>query len=170
MVIARHKGLITLLLSLTLAAATASAGAGPPIYRPDMQIKKAAEPNYTGDGVYLPTLQSKSARLARGKMVAFGLRAENDGTLEDDYYLRGCSSSPGFVVSYFHGGQPITAGMVSQGGQYTDILQAGETYDLVMRIKVRKSADSGKRKVCKVVVPSVNGDNRDAVVGKVTVK
>ncbi|MEX0832275.1 MAG: hypothetical protein WD276_00140 [Actinomycetota bacterium] len=170
--IARHKGLITLLLSLTLAAATARAGAGPSNFRPDMQIKKAAEPNYTGDGVYLPTLQSKSARLARGKMIAFGLRAENDGTILDDYYLKGCSSSKGFIVTYFHEGMNITTTMTGSVGHNTDGLESGDTFDLVMRIKVKKNADSGKKKICKVVAPSVSGPSevRDAVVGKVTVK
>ena len=166
------KGSAAVLLTLALAMNAGGAGAGPLNFRPDMQIKKGAEPNYAGDDVYLPTAQTKSVRLARGKMIAFGVRAQNDGTIIDDYYLMGCSSSRGFIVSYFHAGMNITNMMTSNAGHNTEELQPDATYDILMRIKVRKNADSGARKSCKVVAPSLQADPilRDAVVGKVTVK
>jgi hypothetical protein len=82
----------------------------------------------------------------------------------------GCKSSKGFKVKYTLGGVNVTDQVVS-GDFISELLEPGDRFDLRAKIKVKRNAEVGKKKKCKIVGNIEGADgNSDAILAKLKVK
>jgi hypothetical protein len=136
-----------------------------PSPQPDLHVALAGKPS-VGDDVYNSTgaKQSKTATVKRGKSATFEIRLENDSSTTNDVNLKGSGSSNGFTAQYFFGNDNVTSAMTR--GQLNFVDGPPNGFVSIKVVVKAKSANSGAKKVVKVVATS--GNKVDTV--KATVK
>jgi hypothetical protein len=142
-----------------------------PAYQPDAQIKLAGDASYLGVGIVNTTGadQARTTATAPGKTATFDLRFVNAGTHSDALAVQGCKSSSGFTVRYFKGTTAVTTS-VTAGTYKTDILAAGASQVLKLKIAVSSTAKAGKTDSCAVTASSDHfPTKKDVVKGGVKV-
>lgn len=115
-------------------------------FRPDALIGLNSDRVLRGDGVYNVNGagQTRTVRISPRGTATFLIVTQNDSTLTDDLRAHGdgSSGSGGFQVSYFSGGKNIT-GMVLAGTATAAGIPPGDSADLLLVVKLKRSARSG---------------------------
>jgi hypothetical protein len=136
-----------------------------PAYRPDAQIKLAADTSYLGVRVFDTTGagQTRTTTTASGKSATFDLRFVNAGNHSDAISVHGCKSSSGFTVKYLKGTTNVTT-RVTAGTYKTATLAAGASQVLALKIAVSPTASPGKLDSCAVTANSNAAPTKQDVV------
>jgi len=92
------------------------------------------------------------------------VRVQNDGTVTDDFSVRGAGASPNFEVKWFRGATNITS-QVRAGSYRVEDLVARATVDLRVEIKIENTAPDNARVNVKTTIRAATSPNYRDVVG-----
>jgi Ca2+-binding RTX toxin-like protein len=130
----------------------------------DIRIGSTAAGPFIGDRILDPGGDGEAlrVRLAPGDATSVFLPVRNAGLGSDSATASGCSSSPYVSVRYFHGSSEVTDQAV-EGTLSLGPLRPGDEALLRIRVRLRRSAESDLRFVCRVqVAPAAAPRMRDA--------
>jgi streptogramin lyase len=131
----------------------------------DARIRPADGGAWTGNGVYNTSGagQTVSGSANRGRIVAFTISIQNDGSGADSFTVEGSGSTSLFRVWYLHDGADVTPAVLS-GTYTTPALARGRSDEITVRVKVQPIAPKGSSIHRLVTARSVaRPSNRDVV-------
>lgn len=149
-----------------------SAGGGPTA-APDETIKRTGDATVLGEGVFNTTGagQTRALTSARGVSQTFVVKAWNDGTGADRFFLRGTGSTTGFTVQYLKGASGTTdiTAAVEAGTYMTASQSPGSGAVIRLVVRVASNAPTGVAQNWLVTATSqLNSSAQDAVSAQVT--
>lgn len=115
--------------------------------RPDAWISTSALSSYVGNNVYNSTgvRQTRTLSAQRGRTRTFHVRLQNDGSVQNDFVLRGSVARAGSTVRYVYEGRDVTRSLRSAGGWRVQLLR-GSWVSLEVRVTPTRSAAIGSLK------------------------
>jgi hypothetical protein len=140
-------------------------------FRPDARIRKGNQA-LTADGVYNTTGagQGRSATVGNLGSATFTVQIRNDGTVTDDFRVRGTSVGPGtrFLVTYRRGQTVITNAVAAGTYQFDDVPPGAiRTITVVIRAKPNIPRNSTTTRLVTVTSQGPTSQ-KDAVKATVT--
>ena len=138
--------------------------------RPDAKIRRGTG-STAGNDVYNTSGadQTKNGSVGAGGTVTFTVTFQNDGTVDDDFFVRGPASNTRFRVTYLFGGVDVTA-RVTAGTFRLEGVPAGFSYALTVKIKAKAGAPRGAVFTAKVKATSAFDATRKDVVKAVVTR
>lgn len=137
--------------------------------RPDAKIRKGTGVT-VGNNIYNTTGadQTRTASVASGGTATFTLKFQNDGTVDDDFVIKGPASTTRFRVTYLVGGVDVTSQVIAGTYRFEDVAPAASR-TMTMTIKAKAGTPRGAVFTAKVKVTSaLDATQKDAVKAIVT--